>query len=192
MPILALKAKLMSIVLGPIRSQAVPVQMRMSASNKEKINSLAQTPSEGGFTLVEMLLVLGIVAILLTVAVLTIPNHDERNWRNNLDQLVTSLNAAQDESQMTGIPMRAEISESGWRFSKSDPMNQTRDSNQPPTFIPDAYKAQTWSKPVVMEPLQLNLGAEYVSEGLRTTIEQEKRTATLIRSNDGHFSWVSP
>jgi general secretion pathway protein H len=164
----------------------------MSVSKKENINSLEQTPSEGGFTLIEMLLVLSIVAILLTVAVLTIPNHDERNWRNNLDQLVASLNAAQDESQMTGIPMRAEINESGWRFSKSDPLTQTRDSNQPATFIPDAYKAQSWSKPVVMDPLQLNLGAEYVSEGLRTSIEQEKRTATLIRSNDGHFSWVSP
>jgi general secretion pathway protein H len=164
----------------------------MSVSKKENINSLEQTPSEGGFTLIEMLLVLSIVAILLTIAVLTIPNHDERNWRNNLDQLVASLNAAQDESQMTGIPMRAEINESGWRFSKSDPLTQTRDSNQPATFIPDAYKAQSWSKPVVMDPLQLNLGAEYVSEGLRTSIEQEKRTATLIRSNDGHFSWVSP
>ena len=166
--------------------------MRMSASNKGKTNPLTNNPLEGGFTLIEMLLVLSIVAILLTVTVLAIPNHDERNWRNNLDQLVSSLNAAQDESQMTGIPMRAEIGESGWRFSKSDPMAQTRDSNQPATFIPDAYKAQTWSKPVIMNPLQLNLGAEYVSEGLRTTIEQEKRTATLIRSNDGHFSWVSP
>ena len=166
--------------------------MRMSASKKENIHSLTRTPSESGFTLIEMLLVLSIVAILLTVAVLTIPNHDERNWRNNLDQLVASLNAAQDESQMTGVPMRAEIGESGWRFSKSDPMTQTRDSNQPATFIPDAYKAQAWSKPVMMDPLQLNLGAEYVSEGLRTTIEQDKRTATLIRSNDGHFSWVSP
>ena len=166
--------------------------MRMSVSNKGKTNPLTNTPLEGGFTLIEMLLVLSIVAILLTVAVLTIPNHDERNWRNNLDQLVSSLNAAQDESQMTGIPMRAEIGESGWRFSKSDPLAQTRESNQPASFIPDAYKAQTWSKPVIMDPLQLNLGAEYVSEVLRTTIEQEKRTATLIRSNDGHFSWASP
>jgi len=164
----------------------------MSVSKKESINSLVQTSSERGFTLIEMLLVLSIVAILLTVAVLTIPNHDERNWRNNLDQLVTSLNAAQDESQMTGVPMRAEIDESGWRFSKSDPMTQARDSNQPATFIPDAYKAQTWSKPVMMGPLQLNLGSEYVSEGLRAAIEQDKRTATLIRSNDGHFNWVSP
>jgi type II secretion system protein H len=192
MPIQGLKAKLIFIVTGQIRSQAVPVQMRMSVSKKESINSLVQTSSERGFTLIEMLLVLSIVAILLTVAVLTIPNHDERNWRNNLDQLVTSLNAAQDESQMTGVPMRAEIDESGWRFSKSDPMTQARDSNQPATFIPDAYKDQTWSKPVMMGPLQLNLGSEYVSEGLRAAIEQDKRTATLIRSNDGHFNWVSP
>jgi threonyl-tRNA synthetase len=32
-----------------------------------------------------------------------------------------------------------------------------------PTFIPDAYKAHAWSKAVIIEPLQLNLGAEYVS-----------------------------
>lgn len=178
--------------MGQTISQAVPVQMRMLASNKGKANSLLNPSKEGGFTLIEMLLVLTIVAILLTVAVLTIPNHDERNWRNNLDQLVASLNAAQDESQMTGVPMRAEIGESGWRFSKADPMAQTNSLNQPTTFIPDAYKAQTWSKPVVMDPLQLNLGAEYVSEGLRRTIEQEKRTATLIRSSDGHFNWTSP
>jgi hypothetical protein len=42
-----------------------------------------------------------------------------------------------------------------------------------------------------MESLQLNLGAEYVTEVLRINIQQEKRSATLIRSNDGHFSWVS-
>jgi len=179
--------------MGRITSQAVLVQMRMLVSNKKgKANSPRNPSGEGGFTLIEMLLVLTIVAILLTTAVLSIPNHDERHWRNNLDQLVASLNAAQDESQMTGVPMRVEIGESGWRFSKTDPMTQSKDLNQPPTFIPDAYKAQTWSRPVIMEQLQLNLGSEYVSEGLRIAIEQEKRSATLIRSNDGHFSWASP
>jgi len=166
--------------------------MRMLASNKGNINPLSPASTESGFSLIEMLLALAIVAIMLTVAVLTIPNHDERNWQNNLDQLVASLNAAQDESQMTGIPMRVEIGESGWRFSKSDPMAQSKDVNQPATFIPDTYKAQAWSKPIVMESLQLNLGAEYVTEVLRINIQQEKRSATLIRSNDGHFSWVSP
>jgi general secretion pathway protein H len=166
--------------------------MQILVSKEEKAHSLSAPSAEGGFSLIEMLLVLTVVAILLTVAVLAIPNHDERNWRNNLDQLVASLNAAQDESQTTGIPMRVDINESGWRFSKSDPMAQAKDSNQPPTFIPDAYKAQAWSKAVIIEPLQLNLGAEYVSEVLRTSIQQEKRSATLIRSSDGHFNWSSP
>jgi hypothetical protein len=71
-------------------------------------------------------------------------------------------------------------------------MGQVKDSTQPPTFIPDAYKAQAWSKPVIIEPLQLNLGAEYIAEVLRTSIQQEKRSATLIRSSDGHFNWSSP
>ena len=164
--------------------------MRILASNKEKTHFRSASYEEGGFTLIEMLLALTVVAILLTVAVLAIPNHDERNWRNNLDQLVASLNAAQDESQITGIPMRAEINESGWRFSKSDPMAQASNSNQSSTFIPDAYKAQAWSKPVVIDSLQLNLGSEYIAQVIRTPIQQEKRSATLIRSSDGHFSWT--
>ena len=164
--------------------------MRILASNKEKTHFCSASHTEGGFTLSEMLLALTVLAILLTVAVLAIPNHDERNWKNNLDQLVASLNAAQDESQITGIPMRAEINESGWRFSKSDPMAQASNSNQSSTFIPDAYKAQAWSKPVVIDSLQLNLGSEYIAQVIRTPIQQEKRSATLIRSSDGHFSWT--
>jgi type II secretion system protein H len=166
--------------------------MQILVSKEEKAHSLSAPSKEGGFTLIEMLLALTVVAILLAVAVLAIPNHDERNWRNNLDQLVASLNAAQDESQITGIPMRVEVNESGWHFSKSVSMGQVKDSTQPPTFIPDAYKAQAWSKPVIIEPLQLNLGAEYIAEVLRTSIQQEKRSATLIRSSDGHFNWSSP
>jgi flagellar motor switch protein FliN/FliY len=75
--------------------------MQILVSKEEKVNSLSAPSVEGGFSLIEMLLVLTVVAILLTVAVLVIPNHDERNWQNNLDQLVASLNAAQDESQIT-------------------------------------------------------------------------------------------
>jgi len=56
--------------------------------------------AEAGFTLIEMLVALAVFAIVMAVAVLTIPNHDDRYWRDNLDQLVSSLNMAQDESAM--------------------------------------------------------------------------------------------
>jgi type II secretion system protein H len=166
--------------------------MRILVTNKVSGTNPASTFVDGGFTLIEMLIALTIVAILLSLAVLAIPNHDERHWQNNLDQLTATLNAAQDESQSSGIPMRVEIDGSGWRFYKRDLVDQTQSLTPQSTFIPDAYKAQAWSKPVIILPVQFSLGLEYVSEELRISIEQEKLNATLLRSRDGHFSWTSP
>jgi type II secretion system protein H len=166
--------------------------MQILESDKENGSSCSPKSSEGGFTLIEMLLALAIVALFLGVAVLAIPNHDERYWRSNLDQLVSSLNAAQDESQTSGIPMRVEINQSGWRFSKANQAGQIQDPVQMKTFIPEAYQAQAWFKSVNIEPIQLSLGTEYVNEELRLPIYQDKRLATLVRSNDGRFYWTSP
>jgi general secretion pathway protein H len=165
--------------------------MQISESDKERVTPYPPDSSDGGFTLIEMLLALMIVAMLLGVAVLAIPNHDERYWRNNLDQLVSTLNAAQDESQSSGIPVSVAITQSGWRFSGTTRTGQSQDPTLTNTFIPDAYKPYAWFKPVNIEPIQLNLGTEYVDEELRISLEQEKRSAILIRSNDGYFYWVN-
>ena len=178
--------------MGQIRNQAGLVLMQTLESNKERRFSYSPSSAEGGFTLIEMLLALTIVAVLLGVAVIAIPNHDERYWRSNLDQLVGSLNAAQDESQISGIPMRVVINQSGWRFNKANQERRTPDSILTNTFIPEAYKPQVWFKPVNLEPVQLYLGTEFVNEELRIPLQQEKRLATLIRSNDGRFFWTSP
>ena len=80
--------------------------------------SLAQAhvSTEAGFTLIEILVALAVFAIVMAVAVLNIPNHDDRYWRDNLDQLVTSLNLAQEESAMSGMTMIAQVDSNGWRF----------------------------------------------------------------------------
>jgi type II secretion system protein H len=165
--------------------------MLILESDKKRVLPCPPNSSDGGFTLIEILLALMIVAILLSVAVLAIPNHDERYWRNNLDQLVSTLNAAQDESQSSGIPVSVAINKLGWRFSKSTRTGQAQDLAQTNTFIPEVYLPHAWFKPVNVEPIQLNLGAEYVNEELRIPLEQEKRSAILIRSTDGHFYWKS-
>jgi general secretion pathway protein H len=166
--------------------------MQTLESNKERIFSFSPSSSEGGFTLIEMVLALTIVAILFSIAIIAIPNHDARYWRSNLDQLVSSLNAAQDESQISGIPMRVVINQSGWRFSKVNRVTPIQDPVTTNTFIPEAYKPQIWFKPVNIEPIQLDLGTEFVNEELRIRLQQEQRLATLIRSNDGRFFWTSP
>lgn len=169
--------------------------------------------SEAGFTLVELLVAIAVMAIILAVAVLTIPNHDDRYWRDNLDQLVASLNLAQEESAMSGTPMIAQIDSTGWRFFIPNAsgsgaygtslMGQTASAPSQLTantsgLLPDVYRAQSWYKPVDMAPVQLTLGGEQVAQVLQIPIQQARNQgnsqsaamALLIRNKNGRFSWV--
>lgn len=169
--------------------------------------------SEAGFTLVELLVAIAVMAVILAVAVLAIPNHDDRYWRDNLDQLVASLNLAQEESAMSGTPMIAQIDSTGWRFFIPNTsgsgaygtslMGQTAIAPNQLTanisgLLPDVYRAQSWYKPVDMAPVQLTLGGEQVAQVLQIPIQQARNQvnsqsavmALLIRNRNGRFSWV--
>ena len=178
--------------MGRTTSRAEPEPMRILGIGRKRWGLIKGSHAESGFTLIELLLALTIVAVMLGIAVLAIPNHDERYWRDNLDQLVASLNAAQDESLMSGSSMLAQIDETGWRFSRPLNVNPMAEANPPATFIPDAYKAKVWAKTVIVSPTQLTLGTESVSTTMRIPIQQDKRFATLVRASNGRFSWVSP
>lgn len=178
--------------MGQITSRAEPEPMRILGIGKKSNGLIKCSSAESGFTLIELLLALTIVAVMLGIAVLTIPNHDERYWRDNLDQLVASLNAAQDESLMSGSSMLAQIDEAGWRFSRPLNLNPLAEANTPATFIPDAYKAKVWAKAVIVSPMQLTLGTESITTTMRIPIQQDKRFATLVRASNGRFSWESP
>lgn len=169
--------------------------------------------SEAGFTLIELLIAVAVLAIVMSVAVLAIPNHDDRYWRDNLDQLVASLNLAQEESAMSGITMVAQIDGNGWRFfvpgadgtagSSAGAITLGAGSvainSPPPSFsnssglMPDVYQAKNWNQPVDVALLQLTLGGEQVTEVLQIPIRQtagaEIRQAILIRNRNGRFSW---
>lgn len=68
--------------------------------------------ANAGFTLIEILVTLAVLAIVMAVAVLNIPNHDDRYWRDK----VSSLNLAQEESAMSDMSMIAQVDSNGWRF----------------------------------------------------------------------------
>lgn len=148
--------------------------------------------SSAGFALIEVLVAIAILAILLATAVISIPSHDERYWRENLDQLVTSLNLAQTESAMSGISTTVQIDAVGWRFSipnasaiMSDNSNVVSTSG----LLPQVYQPQVWYKPVQMTAVQLTLGDEQVVSVLQIPIAQEQRRAVLVRNRNGRFSW---
>lgn len=88
----------------------------LATGSKSSVSSDLRRASDAGFTLIELLVAIAIMAVILGVAVLAIPNHDERYWKDNLDQLVSSLNLAQEESAMSGTPMIAQVDSTGWRF----------------------------------------------------------------------------
>ena len=162
---------------------------------------------QAGFTLIEMLVAITILAILLAVAVLAIPNHDERYWRDNLDQLVSSLNMAQEESAMSGNPITAQIDTAGWRFYAPIPnssvtamiglggvVSNARGNSGTVTnngLMPDVYLPKAWYKPVEIAPVKLSLGGEAITPVLQIQIGQEQRRAVLLRSSSGRFRWVS-
>ena len=157
-----------------------------------------RSAADAGFTLIELLVAIAIMAVMLGVAVLAIPNHDERYWKDNLDQLVSSLNLAQEESAMSDSPMIAQIDSAGWRFfvpnvngaygssgsmgsssnaSSSQSLSLSGNSgvspvSNPSGLMPDVYRPQAWYKPVEIAPLQLTLGGEQVAQVLQIPIRQ--------------------
>jgi type II secretion system protein H len=151
----------------------------------------SSSASDTGFSLIEMLVVVTIMSIVLMVAVLVIPNHDARYWRENLDQLVASLNLAQEESSMSGIPILVQLDSVGWRFSTYTPNGVaiTPMSGDTKTFMPDVYSPKAWYKPVDISPTQITLGGEALTETMQIPITQELRQAVLARSRNGRFSW---
>jgi hypothetical protein len=163
--------------------------------------------SDKGFTLVEMLVAIAVLAILMTIALLSVPNHDDRYWRDNLDQLVASLNMAQEESALSGTSMLVQIDATGWRYASAlpNPINLTTNNlitaggyavGQPAAsetsgLVPDVYRARIWHKPVVIESVQLTLGGETIMQSIQIPITQEQRRALLMRASNGRFTWVN-
>jgi type II secretion system protein H len=165
--------------------------------------------SQAGFTLIEMMVAIAVLAILMVTAILTIPNHDERYWRDNLNELVSSLNLAQEEASISGVGMLVQIDSAGWRFAPNA-LDLAALAARPSVgfgtsagassinasavtgngTLPDVYREKHWHKPVMMESTQLSLNTEPISTPWQITIVQDQRTAILRRSNTGRFSWV--
>jgi prepilin-type N-terminal cleavage/methylation domain-containing protein len=208
--------------MAPMVSQAELEMMPISATGSSSFLVLVRRKAfnllsaqgrsaEAGFTLIELLVAIAVMAVILAVAVLAIPNHDDRYWRDNLDQLVSSLNLAQEESAMSGTPMIAQIDSVGWRFyipnsggagvtsygassnGQSGNAVALGSSGATPSpiiagtsgLLPDVYKAQSWYKPVDMAPVQLTLGGEQVAQVLQISIKQINAQASAQANGAG-------
>ena len=87
--------------------------MRIFAAKAEA----RRRPSANGFTLVELMVVLAIMALAATAVVLTIPG-EERTVRSEADRLAARLAAARDVSLIEGRSDAVSFSPSGYGFER--------------------------------------------------------------------------
>lgn len=162
---------------------------------------------QDGFTLIEILIAIAIVSILMSVAVVNIPNNDARHWKNDTNHLLTLMNVAHEESLMNGRPLHLKVDQNGWNFfyldkngfklnqNSANPasigINESFLANSRSTQLPDIYKPQSWVKPVSIAPVELVLGEELFNEGLTIKISQNERKVTIYRNRYGHFELVN-
>lgn len=155
-----------------------------------------------GFTLIEVLVSISIVSILMSIAVLNIPNHDQSNWKSNIDQLIASMNLIHDESLMNGRPINIKIDEKGWEFydpnsqssklsvnstdNLSSDLNESKFGKQSQKNL-QQYQSKSWAKPVTIVPIVILLGDELFDQNLKIQIYQEKQKVTIYRNQHGQF-----
>jgi type II secretion system protein H len=167
------------------------------------VGKVSRSHHEAGFTLIELLVAITILGIMLSMATLAIPNHDERYWRENLDQLVTTLNAAQEEGVASGIIVTAQVDPVGWRFIEVDASKNSSASSLSfaggiitnsniPRLTADIYQPHSWNKPIQIEPIQLTIGGEAVKPTLQIFVKQDVREAIIRRTTNDRFSWSTP
>jgi len=76
-----------------------------------------ERPGERGFTLVELMVVLAIMALAATAIVLTIPG-EERTVRSEADRLAARLAAARDVAVIEGRSVSVSFAPSGYGFER--------------------------------------------------------------------------
>src|SRR3546814_13204921 len=92
---------------------AGPTRMRISAPTVKR-------PRPNGFTLVELMVVLAILALAAAAVVLTIPG-EEQHVRSEADRLAARLAAARDIAVIEGRSVAADLAPSGYGLARRIP-----------------------------------------------------------------------
>lgn len=151
--------------------------------------------SERGFTLVEMLVVLVIVAIAASMVSLSIGRGDNR-LRGDAERLADAFTVAQSEARSDGRPIRWLANGQGWSFERQGrPPGPTAQEDIP---VPadrlerdDVLRPQSWSA----GPVQLRLdpdrplvfNTEWVAAPMTLTLSAGETRVTLQRDAAGRY-----
>ena len=94
-----------------------------------------------GFTLVEMLVVMLIIAVMVGLAQVVWRTNPAKAWQADGEHLQVLLTAWQEEASMQGVPLGVQLDEIGFRFVKQDSQGVWR------LWQDDVFHADKWSQP---------------------------------------------
>ncbi len=150
-------------------------------------------PGESGFTLVEMLVVLAIIAVMGSIAVLGLGGADRgASAQAEAQRLAASIQVASDEALITDRATAIVLDSGGYAFLGWDPASGTwKDHDRPdPAAHRDLAEGIEVASDVPANPLPLTEGAgayrfTITSRSERWTVLFDGLNAAAVPANDG-------
>ena len=138
--------------------------------------------AQAGFSLIEVLIVLVIVSITMGLMSLSLPNLNERHWRDLHHRLIVSLNQAKDEATLSGAAIHFQVNEQGWRFTTQDAKNNEY-------LLGDVLAPYLWEKKTTVEGVQdFYLEDVQKNQTIAFKIIQGDYFVTIQSRPDGYFA----
>jgi len=141
---------------------------------------------QSGFSLLELLVVISILGFILSMATLALPNNDEKLWKQDVEELIATLNQAREEVAMSGAPIRWVSSSQGWSFRQISLQGEERP-------LGDPLKERQWRlSPTLTSIDQLVIGQEVFTPPTMIELKHGTLSARIQREKNGRFKLVNP
>ena len=140
----------------------------------------AGSKPQRGWTLVELLVVLAILAMVTGVATLSLPNAEQRLLQQEATRLLARVDAARAQSRALGVPVWLEVTAQGWAIEGAP--------------APAAYR-HAWTDPGLRLRIESPLNAQRIWLGpdpvmAPTVLRLNLAQAQLRLGSQGVAAWA--
>lgn len=153
--------------------------------------------SERGFTLIEMLVVVVIIAIAASMVSLSIASSSDRVLRADAERLVDAFSVAQSEARSDGRVIRWQADDQGWSFERQGRSERLSAQDNGP-LTPDRFDQdqslhpQAWRASPVAIQLSPNrpvvFGTEWIADPMVLELSAQGDTVRIERNAAGDYA----